>query len=122
MNLQNLSVFLDHVWPILAIVVACLMLWRVTGDLRPITTSVVNGIAANAQRQSVLYAYGILLALGASLQEVIIVAKDLNFVYVAAIARVLQPAVVVVIPIVAKYVHAPTPPTGDTKAPFPSTT
>jgi hypothetical protein len=101
------------VWPAAFLVIAIILIWKVGDDVNPIVKGMVGGLSDHASRYATAYAFGGLLAVAASLQELAAIAVDMKWVYVAAAAKVLQPGLVAVI----AFVRTPAPTTPKPNAP-----
>jgi hypothetical protein len=70
--------------------------------VRPVFRNVVNGVAANAQSNALRYAMAMMLASVAGMQALADVARDMEWKYVEAFAKIAQPALTAVVGFVIK--------------------
>lgn len=91
------------VWPLTLLLVLLMVLRKLGNSVDPIFQSMVGGLKTQAARHSMAWLMAMMYASAASLQALGEVAADLQWVYVAAFAKVIQPAVVAVI----AYVNRP---------------
>lgn len=111
------------VWPLCFLLMSLLILRQLRDDVRPIVHGMTGALAAQAARYSAAWAMAGLYACAASFQALAEVAAQLGWVYVAAFAKVTQPAFVAIIAFVSKSpgeaLRQAT--NGASKAPFTST-
>ncbi len=106
------------VWPLTVLAVALFVLRQIEAEVKPIVTGMVTGLAAQSTRNASSWAMATLMASAASCQALGEVAADLNWVYLAAIAKVLQPGLVAVIAFVMRSPSQEPKP--KTNPPFPT--
>lgn len=107
------------VWPLCFLLVALLVLRHIKHSLEPIVTGMTGTLKVQATKYAMAWALAMMYASAASLQALGEVATSLGWIYVAAFAKVTQPAVVAVIAFVNKAPEAIAQP-GTTKPPFPT--
>lgn len=90
------------VWPLAFVLVALVALRQLSGLIAPIAETVVSGLATHAQKYAFAYAMACVYAAAASLQALADEATKLNWLYVAAAAKVIQPGAVALIAYVSK--------------------
>lgn len=88
---------LPYVLPLLAILALLVVAHQFRERLEPVIAAVVAGLAKHASQHSLAYALAFLYAAAASLQALAEVATEHGWVYVAAFAKVAQPAAVAII-------------------------
>lgn len=105
---------LNLVWPLVFLLIALFVLRKVEADLRPVFTSVVTGVAGNAQVNALRYAMAMMLASLSAMQALGDVAREMHWPYVEAFAKIATPALAAVV----AFVQPSGPPTA-TKPPAP---
>lgn len=106
------------VWPLCFLLIALLVLRRLKNSVEPIFTGMAGTLKVQATKYAMAWALAMMYASAASLQALGEVATSLGWVYVAAFAKVTQPAVVAVIAFVNKAPEVVSRPSGTTAAPF----
>ena len=91
-----------NVWPLSFLLIAFIVLRRVRNSLEPIINGMTGTLKVQATRYAMAWALACMYAAGASLQALGEVATSLGWVYVAAFAKVTQPAIIAVIAFVNK--------------------
>ncbi len=102
MNPVTANDLLPFVWPMSFVLITLFLMRKVGNDIQPVMRGVVDGVAKNAKQYALMYAMAAIYASAASLQALGEVATSFGWVYVAAIAKVLQPGIVAVIAYVTK--------------------
>lgn len=119
MNPNDFMAANSLVWPLCFVLIALLILRKVEQDVHPIVTGMVSGLAAQSGKHAAAWAMALLMASAASCQALSEVATELGWVYVAALAKVLQPGLVAVI---AYVIRSPSQQGAQTNHPFPAKT
>jgi hypothetical protein len=118
MNLIDLLVefLVPNIWPLCFLLVAFTILRQLRDDVRPIFSGMVGALATQSQKNALAWAMAMMLGTVASLQAVVEVATQMHWVYVGAMAKVLQPGLAAIIAYVSKS------PVGsnNTQPPFPT--
>lgn len=83
----------QFIWPLAFMLVALVCVRQFFQDVRPIFVNVVKGVATQAQSNAAAYALAIGFGLSASLATLADQATALDWPYVAAFAKVIQPFV-----------------------------
>ncbi len=89
--------YCSPVWPLTFILVSLFILHRVGSDLKPVFRNVVNGVAVNAQSNAMRYAMAAMLGSLAMMQALGDVAREENWRFVSAFARIAQPALAAIV-------------------------
>jgi hypothetical protein len=115
------------VWPLCFLLVALIVLKQLREDVRPIFVNVVAGVAKNAQGNALFYAMAMMIGTLSSLQALADVAREFHWVYVEAIAKILQPGLAAVVGLmmrtpgnIAVSTGNPPPTSSTTTPPFPT--
>lgn len=112
------DIFAPLVWPLCFLLVALVLLWQIREQLSPVINGVVGGLAKNAQSNALTYGLAIGYGLSAALQALAEQATALQWVYVAAAAKVMNPFIVAMLAFAAKNNLGDKQPT-PTAPPFP---
>ena len=104
MNIQSLLT--TALWPLTFLICALYLLHHLREDIRPIVHGVIDSLGKQAGRNAIIWTMALMYACAASLQALAEVATQLQWLYLAAAAKVLQPGIVAVIAYVNK---APSP-------------
>lgn len=105
------------VWPLTVLTIALVILRKVDAEMRPIVSGMVSGLAAKSARNAENWAMAALMAAAASCQALGEIATDMQWAYVAALAKVMQPGLVAVIAFV---MRSPAQSALPTNPPFPA--
>lgn len=92
-----IEVFTENVWPLCFLLVALIILKRAREDVRPIFIKMRDSLTAQAGKYAMLWAFALLTATLASLQALQEVAQQMQWVYVAAAAKIMQPGLAVLV-------------------------
>ncbi len=85
------------VWPMAFLLVSLIIIRKLGNSIEPIFQGLTSGLKNQAARHSMAWLMALMYASAASLQALGEVATQLGWVYVAAFAKVIQPAVVAII-------------------------
>lgn len=105
------------VWPLSFILISLLVLRQLRDDVRPIFNGMVGALSTQATRNAVAWAVGIMMGTLASLQAMSEVAHQMQWPYIEALAKILQPGLAAV---VAYIMASPTQKPSSTTPPFPN--
>lgn len=103
------------IWPLAALLVSLIILRKLSNSIEPVFQGLISGLKNQASRHSLAWLMALMYASAASLQSLSEVAAALQWVYVAAFAKVVQPAVVAIIAYVNRPPQSLNPPTDPQK-------
>lgn len=111
---------LQLVWPLTFLLVALLLLRKMEARINPIVDGITNTLATDATRYATAWMMGAIYAGAASCQALGEVARQFEWIYVEAVAKVLQPGLVAIIAYVTRS-PSQNAQKADTKPPFAGT-
>ena len=119
MNYADIFEASSLVWPLCFLLISLLILRQLRDDVRPIFTGMVSALASQSQKNAMAWAIGMMLGTVASLQAVVEVAQQMHWLYIGALAKVMQPGLAAIIAYVTKSPIGPAPQPSTTTPPFP---
>lgn len=118
MNYADIFEASSIIWPLVFLLIALIILKQVKDEVKPIFTGMVSSLATQSKVNAMQWALGMMLGTVASLQAVVEVATQMHWVYIGALAKVLQPGMAAVIAFVTKSPSESKP--KPTNPPFPT--
>lgn len=95
--MNTIEILASAVWPLVFLLIVLFGLRQLRDDINPIAKGMITTLAGQAPRYAIIWAFALLTATLASLQELQDVATALHWVYIAATAKILQPGLAVLV-------------------------
>lgn len=119
MTAETLSEIMSNaVWPLAGVLVVLFIFRQFREDIDPIMKNMITTLAGQAPRYAIIWSFALLTATLASLQALQEVAQQMHWVYIGALAKIMQPGLAVLVAY-GRPAPAPAAPNGQTQPPFP---
>lgn len=97
MNYSDLFAANSLIWPLSFILIALILLRQLREDVRPIFRGMVGTLADQSSRNAVAWSLGLMMGTLGSLQALSEVAHQMEWKYLEAFAKVLQPGLAAIV-------------------------